>query len=288
MVVDCDYVMDYLGRLCIVKGYWHTEDILANVVYLPMVEGERFNPQTGLRYTKVIDQHKIPERIVTVKKIFYPRECYQQSKESDALSGTVWGTLGKALEELGIPSTAIGIFGSYLLGFPVVKDVDFVIYGTENCRRLRQQINVLRQKVNATGITKKHISYQIEKHAQEFDAFNSFEYLLGNKWSSLQIAPGILSTLRFVYEPEEVPKNPFCDRLLEEKELQGTVRDDFGTHFCPRTFVLDTSEGRYLVATYFWIYQSCVSRGMRIIVRGNLREGKVMTLDKYTHGIKVL
>lgn len=288
MVADCDYVMDHQGRMCIVKGYWHSTGVLANVVYLPDVRGERFNPQTGLRYTKVIDQHQTPERIVTVKKIFYPRKCYQQSKITGELSGTIWGTLGQTLEEVGIPSTAIGIFGSYLLGFPVVKDVDFVIYGTENCRRLRQQIKILRQKINATGITREHISYQIEKHAKEFDAFNSFECLLGNKWSSLQIAPGILSTLRFVYHPKEVPPDIFCHRLLGEKELQGTVRDDFGTNFCPRIFVLDTSEGRYLVATYFWIYQSCVTRGMKIMVRGNLREGKVITLDEYMHGIKVL
>jgi len=85
----------------------------------------------------------------------------------------------------------------------------------------------------------------------------------------------------------------FADRiyeeaiLLEDLENLGKVTDDFGTNFCPRSFKMKNRDKEYTVATYFWIYQSCVKNGDFVEVYGNLREGDVVTLDDFDDWIKI-
>ena len=111
--------------------------------------------------------------------------------------------------------------------------------------------------------------------------------MLANKWSSIQISPGILSTIRFVYKKGEIPENYFDKKIDGKVKIWGKVTDDFGTNFCPRSFKMKNRDKEYTVATYFWIYQSCVKNGDFVEVYGNLREGDVVTLDDFDDWIKI-
>ena len=84
-----------------------------------------------------------------------------------------------------------------------------------------------------------------------------------------------------------VPENYFDKKIDGKVKILGKVTDDFGTNFCPRSFKMKNRDKEYTVATYFWIYQSCVKNGDFVEVYGNLREGDVVTLDDFDDWIKI-
>ena len=175
----------------------------------------------------------------------------------------------------------------YLIGFNIEKDVDFVIYGKENCKKIKNNIKFIREYLGATEITNDHIKYQINKYKGRFSEFNNFDKMLCNKWSSIQIKDGILSTIRFAYKENEVYENYFDRKIISIVKIKGKVIDDFGTNFCPRTFTVNANGKNYIIATYFWIYQSCVKNDMEIEIIGNLRENNIITLDSFD-GIRIV
>ena len=85
-----------------------------------------------------------------------------------------------------------------------------------------------------------------------------------------------------------MPEDPFSTEIIEEIEIEGEVVDHFNSNFCPRSFTIDTGLNLYRIATYFWIYQSCVVNGMKLKVRGNLRRNNTITIDNFSQGIRVL
>ncbi len=285
---DCDYILDEKDQFHIVRGYWNNEkEILGNKVFSPLIDGERFNKITKKKYGKVIDDNILPKKVYNMKEIFYPRERLKNSYLE--LKGTLWGDFLDAIVNVGIPIEDMGIIGSYLIGFDISKDVDFVVYGRDNCELLRKNISQVKKFLNATSITKEHIDYQIKKHGSKFSEFNTFDKLLCNKWSSIQMKEGLLSTIRFVYKPDEIPDDPFSNKIIEKDvEISGEIINGFGSNFSPRMFKIKVKYSFYDVATYFWIYQSCALKGMNISVKGDLRENNVITLDNFNHGIKVL
>lgn len=283
---SCDYIKDTTGTLWIVAGNVHpSESVLAYPVYEPRVAGTRV--LDGVRYEKVINQKEnfllssvALDAIVTR---YEPRACY-----SHAHLPSDWQRVADAIEHCGVPHADIGIFGSYLLGFPVVKDIDFVVYGVENRRKLFSRYATLRHVAGARAISPEHVAYQIAKKGSVFSPENSWSRLLQNKWSSLQFGEGILSTIRFVYKTGEEPAHIWDNEIIGSSSLEGVVRDAEGSDFHPRQFSLETTAGRFSVGTYFWIYQSCVRDGDRVRVTGNLREHNCLTLDEFSHSIQYL
>lgn len=286
MLKSCDYVLDDEGRFHIVRGYWNQDDVLVNTVWAPSSVGTRFNGITSRNYAKVIDENIIPRRISSIKNSFDPRT--KLAEDYEKIKGTLWGNFVDLFVESGIPFEDIGIIGSYLIGFGIEKDVDFVVYGKENCKKLKQNMDKIKKSLNATSISESHIDYQIKKHGKDFAKLNTFNKLLCNKWSSIQIKDGLLSTVRFVYKPEEIPENFWERKKIRDVEITAVVTDDLGSNFCPRSFQLEVDGQKYTVATYFWIYQSCARNGMKVAIKGTLREGDIITLDSFEHWISVL
>ena len=286
MIQDCDYVMDDEGKFYIVRGYWNNEEILVNLVWAPTENGTRFNNITNKNYTKVIDENIVPIKLNKFSKHFDPREKLRRNYSK--IKNTIWGNFVDIFIEIGIPLEDIGIIGSYLIGFSVEKDIDFVVYGMENRNKLKENIDKIKSYLNATSITKEHIDYQAKKHGALFSNFNTFDKLLCNKWSSIQIGEGLLSTIRFVYKENEIPEDLFSKNKIGKFEIEGMVANSSGSDFSPRIFEIISGEEKYLVGSYFWIYQSCVKEGMLVRIKGNLREGNVITLENFSHGINVL
>ncbi len=278
--MDCDYVQLDDHSFWILHGYWN---MIGTQVF--KLGNERFNPLTRKHYDKVSSRF-ITEEInsSSIVNRFCPKKCFRKKKNS--LQG-VWKKIGNALSKI-VGEDNVGIMGSTLIGFPLKKDVDFIVYGKKNCAKIQRNIDWVKGFVGASEISNDHVKYQVKKYGSFHNtSINSFQELLRNKWSSLQIDKGILSTIRFAYKEKEFPENPWQNPSEGLTTVSGVVVDAFGTSFCPRTFIIRNSKGLVKIASYFWAYHQCVKKGDKVFVTGNKREGFV-TVDTPHHGIKVL
>lgn len=314
IISDLNYLLTYDGIIYLVKGYYHPpQGVFAYPVFWPDKDGQRLHPTLG-RYTKnVSDFNKeifelhpeyrhsfIPVNTPLVSKshitkIFHPRDKIKQFVEKE--KGSIWYQIFKYLtKKTKIPKEDIGILGSYLVDMnrningKHIKDVDFAIYGLKNLQKIKQSIENLTNHFGFSHISKDHILWHKEKFGKHFDtALNSFEKTLANKWSSIQVSPGLLTTLRFVYKQNEIPPNPITTPVVSSIQIKGKVIEDVGTNFVPRVFQIKSGSKIYTVATYFWAFQSCVRNGNQILVTGSLHQDALtISIDKSSHGIKIL
>lgn len=288
--IDCDYVLDRKGNFYIVRGYWNDKVVLANKVFSPDKHGNRYNFLLSKRYEKVILNNFFFQKLnkKEIGRHFKPKEGFVKNRELIEKE-PIWGRLAREIENSGVPESDIGIFGSYLLGFHIEKDIDFVVYGKDNCKLIKKNIKQIIKNLNAGRISPRHIEYQTKKYTRFHSPNrNSFPKLLANKWSSIQIAPGLLATIRFVYNENEIPEDIFSNEIIREAEVKGKVVDCFGANFCPRYFSIKNGSKRYTVGTYFWAYQACVSKGMIVKIKGNFRENNCITIDGPDQGIMVV
>lgn len=163
MIELLDYVLDYDDNFWIVNAL--NDYAWGYMVYSVDSESTRYNEITKKYYKKNLD-HGL-QIIPQYKRIFKPKEFYQSHKES--LSG-VWKKYITVLNEIGIKDSDIGIFGSYLIGFDIIKDVDFVIYGEDNLKKYYENNEYIKNSINATYITKEHIHHQYEKHKNNYSS----------------------------------------------------------------------------------------------------------------------
>ncbi|MBM3233725.1 hypothetical protein FJZ19_01385 [Candidatus Pacearchaeota archaeon] len=284
---ECDYVVDKNYRIYIVRGYKNKNKILANLVFEPSSKG-RYNILFKKNYQKVIDNNIMPcfLKRKNIKFIFKPNKEF--SKIYNKIKESKWEEIADFIMRLGVKKDDIGIFGSALLGFDIEKDVDFVVYGIKNYNKIKNNIKKLKNKLVIGNINKNHISYQIKKHGSKFSKKNSFSLMLRNKWASMQINKKILSTIRFVYDKNEVPEDI---QIKKGKKIiiSGKTFGCWRTNFSPRIFKIITSKREYRVLTYFWIYQSCVRDGQKVRIKGELnKKNNTIYLSKFQHWIKIL
>lgn len=283
-VEECDYIIDRKNRIFIVRGYYNDEYILAYLVYQPSESG-RYN-QNGIRYEKVIYSNQLPYKVrfEDVVKVFKPREKYSESKDSLPRG---YEKFPSAFEKIGIPQNDIGIFGSYLVGFKEVKDVDFILYGMKNMEKLKNGLECFCSEANVLPIDSAYVERCIRKlsvYSPYPTYIGSPHTLFSNRWSTFKVN-GEFSTIRFGYKENEIPPNPYSSPVEREVVIRGQVTDDAHCGFSPRRFKI----GEYEIATYFWLLQFCVKKGQRVEVRGNLHaDGKTITIDDFSHYLKVL
>ncbi|MBR9678344.1 MAG: hypothetical protein GOU97_03590, partial [Nanoarchaeota archaeon] len=194
--MDCDYVQLDDHSFWILHGYWK---MMGTLVFKP--GSTRFNPLTGKHYDKVSTRFILEEiNPSSIVNRFCPKNCFRKKKHF--LSG-VWKKMGNALSKI-VGGDNVGIMGSALIGFPLKKDVDFIVYGKDNCEKIRRNIDWVKGFVGASKISEDHVKYQVKKYGGFHNTgINSFQDLLRNKWSSLQIKKGVLSTIRFAYKEKE-------------------------------------------------------------------------------------
>ena len=284
MFGDCDYVMDERKAIFIVNGYRHPpHGIYVTKVYEPAFDGDRLN-RNGLRYRKVVkdESELVPLRRVTA----HWTPCIVQPRQ---LHGP-WKHICEALLRLGVPAQEVRIFGATLVGFPLRKDVDFIIYGLENLKAVKVGIEDLKEELGVSGLSLEHIRYQAKKFEATHDPrYTTFEKTLANKWSSLQVKKGVATTLRFALRPEEVTDLFRVDlsQRGKMKTLHGEVVEDFLTNVRPRIFTIKTRKKEYTVKTLYWAYQACVKKGDLVTVRGDLMDDGTLVLRKKHHGIRI-
>lgn len=314
-LIDLDYFKTKDKIIYLVKGYYHpNQRVFAYPIYWPDEKGERTEPSTGQRYKKEIDElnnkrifavrpyyrHRyIPKNCPLIPKseiikVYKPKRkiCDFIKKEKK----TIWYKIFIGLINIAkIPRRDIGIFGSYLVDLAqdqrgkMIKDIDFAVYGKKNCMKLKETIDILRKKLGIGKISPGHIAYQQQQYGSLFNQENnSFNLTFKRKWSSLQIKKGLLSTIRFVYNRNEIPLNPIKGKTKGLVKINGLVIKAFGVNYLPRIFVIQNRDKYYKVITYYWSYHQAVKNGDFVTIFGDLFADNTIVIDDSNHGIKII
>ena len=250
MVELLDYVQDLNDNFWIV-GYIDNE-FKGYIVYRVDDEGDRYNHITKKYYRKCLC-HKF-EKIPAYKRIFKPNTFYLEKKEE--LNG-VWKKYVEALNKIGIEDKDIGIFGSYLVGFDITKDVDFVIYGEDNLYKYYENNEFIKEYTNSTYINDEHILRQYNKHKNDYHDKTDLLEIIKRNWSGVQVTEKVLSTPRFINRKiQQIPP----DNNKREK-IVFEVIDGFKTAMLPRVGKVLYNNEEYTVLTCLWKYQSFLKKG---------------------------
>lgn len=303
-LTDLDYFRTKDDIIFYAKGYYHPGNLVKAIpVFWPDPQGDRIH-ESGRRYrkdVKEIARHaEIPKSAVRIPsedivEIFKPREAFKRFLAEPVDS--IWRKIALAFIEEGIPPNDIGVFGSYLVGLAkkdddtLTKDVDFLIYGLDNFRKLEKGgFEKIRGKLGLGRISKDHIDWHAKKYGRYFEpGLTNFQETLKRKWPSLQIAPGILTTLRFIYRKREIPPDPITSPPDETVLVRGKVISAQGACFMPRVFEIICGTTLIRVVTYFWALYCPVKKGDEVEITGMLHEsGDLISVDDYSSGIKII
>lgn len=280
MIENLDYIQDLDDNFwiisCIEKNRY-----IGYIVYKVDSTGDRKNNITNKMYKKqmFIRYIEIPNEY---KRLFKPKEFYIKNKHT--LTG-VWAKLVYVLNEIGVKDEDIGIFGSYLIGFDVIKDIDFVLYGTDALKLVYENINFIREQLDATPISLDHINYQYKKHKSNYDIKCDIKQIISRNWSGLQLKQGILSTLRFI------DYNNMCmpEKLGKEEILQCKIVDSLHTACQPRHAKVLVNNETFNLFTPLWKYQSFGRTNDNIEIRGVIDyTNKNIILDNPNHYIRFI
>lgn len=248
MIELLDYILDFDDNFWIINAI--NDHVWGYIVYSVDENGKRYNNITKKYYKKNLDPGlKI---IPKYKRLFKPREFYQSHKQDLT---DVWLDYVKALNEIGIDDSNIGIFGSYLIGFDITKDVDFVIYGEDNLKKYYQNNDYIKDHINATYISKEHILHQYEKHKDNYSPQTDLLEIISRNWSGVQIKEGVLSTPRFITNITTIPN--YTDNL---EVINVEVIDGLTSACFPRYASVLYKGEYYTMITPLWKYQSFAHR----------------------------
>jgi predicted nucleotidyltransferase len=275
-----DYVLDNNDNFWIVYKF-NEHEVYGKMVFRVSNNG-RYNKITNKYYDKVVNNDgDNPILINNIKKIFNPNKCYMNNKDN---LNSDWKNLSSILEEIGIKDKNIGIYGSYLIGFDVEHDIDYVVYGIKSYNLVKSNIKYIRRKLNVTSITNEHINYQSKKYKSLYSEENELDKILKHNWAGLQFKQGVLSTIRFIKKNKH-----YIDLKGEEKTIEGIVISDKDTNFLPRVGTIKTDNGDIKVITYFWMFNAFLNNDEKVLIKGVYnKERSELYLVNREHWIKYL
>jgi len=285
IISDLDYIEDSRGNFWIAHG--GGKNFYCNLVFSQDDRGDRVNSSNGKKYSKVIlgNMDFVSLGKIELKKVLNPQDFFRDNYSSIPEE---WKKIPDAIKSIGVSKDDIGIFGSFLLGFDVVKDVDYVVYGDENCKRVLENIDLLRARIGCCSISDKHVEHQSKKYGQFYSSENDFRKILSRNVAGMQMSEEVLSTIRFVHSHSEI-QDDIALRGGRDITLEGKVLDGFGFNFVPRIALLELEIGTTRLLTYNWMFKSCLRDGDKIKVRGEYCENNnTLYLSKKEHWLKYL
>lgn len=279
MLESLDYILDKEDRFWIVS-YKQNETWHGKVVFEPDPKGDRFNPLTGKNYRRILSHETVVP--TEYKEVFHPKDCYRANKSK--LTG-IWKEYVEALNQIGIPDSDIGIFGSYLIGFDVIKDVDFIIYGINNLLKYWEKHYEVKAMTHTHFITDDHVAYQYQKYKHLYHEKMDLVPILERNWSGIYVKPGVLSTPRFIINGDfEIPPENG-----EDKVIKCLVLDGLTTACFPRHATVLYNDKIYELYTPFWMLQSFARDGDLLELCGNINEAShTIVLASSNHWVRFL
>jgi predicted nucleotidyltransferase len=209
-----------------------------------------------------------------VKKVYVPRKCLQvlnRLKRKDGLQKMTLDFVDLVSGESGIPFCDFGVHGSVALGMHSDKsDIDIVVYGSRNFRKLEATI----EKLVKAG---------------------TLSYVFGNRLDKARHFKGRYVNRIFMYnairKPEEINTGygAFKYTAIASVRFECTVKDDCEAMFRPATYEIENCESTdsaselskdkipKSVVSMIGCYRNIARRGDRIRVSGVLE--RVENLD---------
>lgn len=250
MIELLDYILDYEDNFWIVNCI--DNEIKGYIVYKVDINGNRYNNITRKNYIKSKCSGLI--KIPAYKKVFKPNKFYLDNKLK--IEG-VWKKYIEVLNDIGINDNDIGIFGSYMIGFDIIKDIDFVIYGYDNMKRYYDNLNKIMEYTNSTSINKKHIEYQYNKHRVDYSSQTDLLEIVSRNWSGIQVDENVLSTPRFIdRNNQHIPIDDSSRCVIRCEVIEG-----FKSSMLPRSSKVLYDGKLYTILSCLWKYQSFLRRG---------------------------
>jgi len=325
---DRDYIVGLNGLVFRVLGYTHPADgYVCDLEYVPAALYKSRNPRAPRGYPEVV-YYKLygdepfrlvkgmfPEYMVYYKPLArklpgVPRKLIREVRlPSDGLRNLVEDcedelvdmlrtVLDKVVEVSGLKLGDFGVFGSLLLGFhhPKLSDLDFVIYGSDNLRELRDCLKDLYME--------RFMVNEFEKPLRLNWRFTEYPYKLFLIHQRRKLIYGIYkpsSSVRPVkveFEPvkswdEIVNKYDIIDRVIRLGWIKAVLKvlDDSEAAFMPSIYGVELEEvvkgpkvdSVERVVSYVEEYRLQAFRDERIYVEGWLE--RVQSRDKIFHQI---
>lgn len=259
-------------------NFWIVNKISNNlsygyIVYKVDKNGTRFNPLTQKKYSKCLPEKLYPMPAKeNIKCVFKPNEFYKFNKNN--LPG-IWKKFALALNNIGIKDNNIGVFGSYLVGFDVIKDVDFVVYGSRALKNCYKNIENINAQLGATNISEKYVQYQYEKFKSFYNPKTSLKKIISYNWAGVQVDK-ILSTIRFI-----LPKKQTIPQIdAGKRKIVGVVLDGVFSACFPRMAKIKVNDEIYDVITPLWKLQSFAVDGEKLEIFASVDDNKKIILIK--------
>lgn len=189
--------------------------------YQSFIETFRENFPEYIYFCPFRQKELISAPLTSIDKIFVPKDCLtwlRSLKNPDSLQKMALELVALLSEESGIPQTDFGIHGSIALNMHSAEsDIDFVLYGSSNFRKVEEAIEAL---VNAGRL----------------------RYIIGNRLDAARKFKGKYQNRIWMFnairKPEEsVPAyGSFRFEPLGPLTFEARVSDDMETMFRPATY----------------------------------------------------
>lgn len=280
MIELLDYILDNDDNFWIITNI--TDSSYKGYMVYKVNEEGKYNHITKKNYIKETDSQGIIGVPKQYKQLFKPNEFYLNNKQN--LQG-IWKKYVNELNKIGIRDNNIGIFGSYLIGFDITKDVDFIIYGKANLHKYYENIVSIKENLKVNSISKEHIEYQYNKHKDKFNKKCDLLEIISRNWSGIELDNGILSTPRFIDKNNIIiPHKRGIEKVIKVKVIEG-----FYSVMLPRTAKVEYKNEIYEIYSNIWKFQSFAHEGDIIELYASIDEkNKLIILDEYKYYIKYI
>ena len=252
--------------------------------YQVFLETFRKNFPNYVYFCPFREKDVISAPLSSIKKVFVPKERLRfltELKRKDSLQKMTLDFINLLSGELGIAIEDFGVHGSVALGMHTPKsDIDVVVYGSRNFRRLEMTINKL---VEA----------------------GTLSYVFNNRLDAARRFKGRFLNRIFMYnairKPEEVNSKygEFKYSPLAPVKFQCTVKNDDEAMFRPAIYkiedykpigsisTLPKDEFPELVVSMIGCYRNVAKRGDKIRVSGMLERAENVETGEVFHQVVV-
>ena len=252
--------------------------------YQVFLEAFRKNFPNYVYFCPFREKDVISALLSSIKKVFVPKERLRfltELKRKDSLQKMTLDFINLLSGELGIAIEDFGVHGSVALGMHTPKsDIDIVVYGSRNFRRLEMRINKL---VEA----------------------GTLSYVFNNRLDAARRFKGRFLNKIFMYnairKPEEVNSRygEFKYSPLTPVKFHCTVKNDDEAMFRPAIYkiedykpigsisTLPKDEFPELVVSMIGCYRNVAKNGDKIRVSGMLERAENVETGKVFHQVVV-
>jgi predicted nucleotidyltransferase len=320
---DRDAVLSKEGLIFRVYGYFHPPDAyVCDVEYAPdsiyksidpralrvkrKREFYKFYTDEGLRFVRekypqyTIFYAPLKEFLVGVKqediwKVRRPDEKLRQlleKKPGDDLLEKLQQVLGLIASKSGVRRKDFGVFGSFLHGFyhPDYSDIDFIIYGRENLKKLRETLCNMYSEGKSPLLNEFQSEKAIEGKNWRFVNYTPKEYLWHQKRKMIY---GLIEkaksgrSVKVEFEPvkdwAEIHNEYSLDMKIKRKGWVGitaSVTDDRDAPYIPSIYQIEPSkilkgpkvDNLQRIISYVEEFRMQAENGEEVHAEGNLEE----------------